>query len=206
MNTTLKVTFVAVAVVAVVAVLGVGFAFAQGMSPWSGPYGMMGSQGGVMVNYGNANQDGTPAPNGMMGGQSGIVGNSYGMMNGQGMMGGMATTHAPARRAGVSGVDMTAMHAWMSTSGGMHDLVWGGLADALGLTQDELSAQIAGGQTPAQIAETHGLTQAHLAAVLETSVKAVLDQAVADGALTQAQADQMVSRMAGNYELERLPK
>jgi len=169
MNTTLRITLVAIVAVAALAVLGVGFAFAQGMSPWGG--------NGMMGNYGFANQDGTPAP--------------YGMMGGQGMMGNMAA---------MSGVDMNAMHTWMSTTGGMHDLVWGGLADALGLTQDDLNARLAGGETLAQVAEAQGVTQADLAAALETSVKAGLDQAVADGALTQAQADQMLSHMAGNYE------
>ena len=171
MNTTLRITIVAVVVVALLAVLGVGFAFAQGMSPWGGGYGMMG-------NYGYANQDGTPAP--------------YGMMNGQGMMGGMAA---------MSGVDTVgAMHQWMSTTNGMHNLVSGGLADALSLTQDDLNARLADGETLAQVAEAQGLTQADLATALEASVKAGLDQAVADGALTQAQADQMLSHMAGNYE------
>lgn len=187
MNTTLKVTVVIV-VVALLAVLGVGFAFAQGMSPWGGGYGMMG-------NYGFANQDGTPAPYGMMG-------NGYGMtlaparsagVNGQGMIGG--------GMAAMSGVDTVgAMHTWMSTTGGMHDLVWSGLADALGLTQDDLSARLAGGETLAQIAEAQGVTPADLATALEASVKAGLEQAVADGALTQAQSDQMLSHMAGNYE------
>jgi hypothetical protein len=38
-----------------------------------------------------------------------------------------------------------------------------------------------------------------LAAMLETSVKTGLDKAVADGVLTQAQADQMLSQMGGNF-------
>ena len=205
MNTPLKVTIVAVAVVAVLAMLGVGFAFAQGMSPWGAGYGMTG-------NNGFANQDGTPAP-----------GAGYGMMGNAGMMGnGTGTTLAPARSAGVNGqgsmmsgmgmmsgqrgmgmmnaMDMNTMHQWMSTSGGMHNVVWGGLADALGLSQDDLSAQLAGGQSLTQIAEAQGLTQAELAAALETSVKAGLDQVVADGVLTQAQADQMLNHMAGRYD------
>ncbi|MBM2850617.1 MAG: uncharacterized protein HW418_3559, partial [Anaerolineales bacterium] len=89
----------------------------------------------------------------------------------------------------------------MSTSGArsVHTLVWNGLADALKLTPDELNEQLASGKTLIQIAEAQGVSQDQLAAALETSVKAGLDKAVADGVLTQAQADQMLSYMSGNY-------
>lgn len=110
-------------------------------------------------------------------------------MGGYGMMGtGMA-----------NGVDMNVMHQWMSTTSGMHTTVWNGLAEALGLTPEELNAQLASGQTLAQIAEAQGVSQEELAAALEASVKAGLEQAVADGVLTQAQADQMLSQMTGNF-------
>jgi uncharacterized protein YidB (DUF937 family) len=122
---------------------------------------------------------------GMMGGYGG------GMMGGQGMMG-----NGYSR---MNGVDMNAMHQWMSTSGGMHALVWNGLAEALGLTPDELNAELVSGKTLLQIAEAKGISQEQLAAKLETLVKAGLDKAVADGVLTQAQADQMLSHMSGNY-------
>ena len=112
---------------------------------------------------------------------------------GYGMMGG-------ASGAGMmGGVDVNAMHQWMSTSGGMHNIVWGGLAETLGLTQDELNAELASGKTLTQIAEAKGVSQDELAAALETSAKAGLDKAVADGVLTQEQADSMLSNMGGNY-------
>jgi len=189
MNTPLKVTIVAVAVVAVLAMLGVGFAFAQGMSPWGAGYGMTG-------NNGFANQDGTPSPYGMTLAPARSAG-----VNGQGsMMSGMGMMSGQRGMGMMNAMDMNTMHQWMSTSGGMHNVVWGGLADALGLSQDDLSAQLAGGQSLTQIAEAQGLTQAELAAALETSVKAGLDQVVADGVLTQAQADQMLNHMAGRYD------
>ncbi len=116
-------------------------------------------------------------------------GNGYGMMGGNGGYG-----------AGMmNGVDVNAMHQWMFTSGGMHNIVWGELAETLGLTQDELNAELASGKTLAQIAEAKGVTQDELAAALETSAKAGLDKAVADGVLTQEQADSMLSNMGGNY-------
>lgn len=177
MNTTVKTTIVAVVVVAVLAVLGVGFAFAQGMSPWGGGYRTMGERGGMLGAY----QNGTPAP----GDGYGMMGNGYGMTNGQGVM---------------AGVDMNTMHQWMADSGGMHIAVWNGLADAIGLTPDELNTGLASGQALDEIAEARGVSQQDLAAALEASVKAGLDQAVADGAFTREQADQMLSQMAGNFE------
>ena len=159
MNTTLKVTIVAIAIVAAVAALGAGYAFAQTTPPtpqWG--YSMMG--GGY----------------------------------GAGMMGGFAQNGDYA--------GMNTMHSWMYTSGArsVHNIVWGGLAETLGLTQDELNAELASGKTLAQIAEAKGVSQDELAAALETSAKAGLDKAVADGVLTQEQADQMLSHMAGNFE------
>jgi len=68
------------------------------------------------------------------------------------------------------------------------------------MTPDELNAELTSGKTLTEIAEAQGLTREQLAAALETSVKAGLDKAVADGTLTQAQADQMLSHMGGNFE------
>lgn len=94
---------------------------------------------------------------------------------------------------------MNGMHQWMANSGGMHTLVWDGLADALDLTTDELNAELTSGKTLAEIAEAQGVSEDELAAALETSVKAGLEKAVADGVLTQEEADWMLSQMGGNY-------
>ncbi len=146
-----KVTIVAIAIVAAVAALGAGYAFAQATPPtpqWG--YGMMGGGYGA------------------------------GMMN---------------------GVDVNAMQQWMSTTGArsVHNIVWGGLAETLGLTQEELNGELARGKTLTQIAEAKGVTQDELAAALETSAKAGLDKAVADGVLTREQADSMLNHMSGNF-------
>ena len=188
MNTPFKVTIVAVTFVAVFAVLGVGFAFAQGMSPWGTGYGVMGGRDGMMGAY----QGGPPAS----GDGYGMMGNGHGMENGQGMRGGMGTNGMAA----MAGMDMDTMRQWMSDSGALHTPMWTGLAEAIGLTPDALNTQLAGGQTLTQIAEAHGVTPAELTAALETSVKAGLDQAVAEETYTQAQADQMLSHMAGRYD------
>lgn len=118
----------------------------------------------------------------------GMMGNGYGMMGGFGQNG--------------DATWMQTMHQWMQTTGArsVHTVVWGSLADTLGLTQDELNAELSAGKTLAQIADAQGVSQTQLAAALETSVKAGLDRAIAEGALTQAQADWMLSQMAGRYE------
>jgi hypothetical protein len=167
-----------VALVAVVAV-GASLVYAQSGTRW-------GQMAAMMRNW----QAGTPAPC-MMGGG--------GMMNGEntgGMMSG------GAGMAGMMGGDpkaMEAVHAWMTQSGGMHSLVWNALAEALRLTPETLQAQLESGQTLAEIAEAQGVEMADLGAALEAAMQIGLEQAVVEGALTQAQADQMLARMAGRY-------
>jgi hypothetical protein len=95
---------------------------------------------------------------------------------------------------------MSAMHNWMTSTGGMHALVWDALSNALGLTTDELYAELNRGKSLAQLAEEKGLDRAALVTELENAHQDGLAQAVADGVLTQEQADAMLSQMAGNYE------
>jgi hypothetical protein len=160
----LKVAGIAVIVVLALAVLGVGFVFAQ--QPTQILWGSFG-------------------PGGMMG-------NGNGMMGGAGMMGGYG-------QDGNGAGWMNGMHQWMTATGGMHTLVWDRLAEALGLTTDELDAELASGKTLAQIAEEQGVSQDELSVTLETAVQAGLEKAVAEGVLTQEQADAMLAHMSGNY-------
>ena len=95
---------------------------------------------------------------------------------------------------------MAAMHQWMSSTGGMHTQIWTALAGKLSMTSDELTAAVNGGQNLAQVGESKGVSRADLVAALEAAHKDSLAQAVKDGALTQAQADTMLSQMAGRYE------
>ena len=172
MKTTVKIAVITGVVVLALAALGAGFVLAQTTTPpapWGGGYG----------------------PDGMMG----VGGYGGGMMGGgYGMMGNFAQN-------GGNSNWMNNMHQWMFTSGArsVHTIVWNDLAEALGLTPDELNAELASGKTLTQIAEAKGVSGEQLTATLETSVKAGLDKAVADGVLTQAQADQMLSHMSGNY-------
>ena len=112
---------------------------------------------------------------------------------GYGMMGGYAQN-------GDGWEWMNAMHQWMTTSGGMHTFIWNALAETLGLTSDELYAEVNSGKTIAQIAEERGVSRADLIAALETAHQESLAQAVTDGALTQEQADNILAQMSGRYE------
>lgn len=62
-------------------------------------------------------------------------------------------------------------------------------ASVTGLTTDEVLAQLQSGQSLAQIAESNGKTAEDVIAAARTQLEDLLDQAVADGRLTQAQAD-----------------
>ncbi len=129
-------------------------------------------------------------PGWMMGGNA-QAGSGYGRMGGRGMMSGSAQT---------SWEGMNAMHQWMTTSGGMHTLVWNALAEKLGMTSDELNTALTGGKTLVQLAEEKGLTRADLVAEIESAHKDSLAQAVKDGVITQAQADTVLAQMAGRYD------
>lgn len=112
-------------------------------------------------------------------------------MNGNGtMMGG---------QAGQGNDRIDQMHGWMTASGGMHDQVWKSVADALGTTTEELNRALSNGKTLNQIAQERGVSQDKLASTLETAIKAGLDKAVADGKMTQQQADTMLNHVGGNY-------
>lgn len=113
-------------------------------------------------------------------------GYGYGMMrggNGYGRMGG-------GNGYGMRG-------NWSGTYGPMHDEMYDALAQGLDLTRAELDSRVAAGETPAQTAASKGISQADFAKIFTDARKAAMDQAVADGYLTQAQADRMLSHMGG---------
>lgn len=94
---------------------------------------------------------------------------------------------------------MSGMHPWMTATGGMHTLVWDRLAEALGLSTEELNAELSSSKTLAQIAEEKGISQDELSVTMETAVQFGLDEAVTEGVLTQEQANAMLAQMSGNY-------
>jgi hypothetical protein len=108
-----------------------------------------------------------------------------GMMNGS-AAGSMGRGGMMGARAGSDDLD-----------GPMHDEMIAALAGKLGLSVDDLNARLAKGETMAQIATAKGLTTAQFSELMTQVRAAALDQAVKDGSLTQAQADWMKQRGAG---------
>ncbi|HQF71261.1 MAG TPA: hypothetical protein PLH39_08295 [Promineifilum sp.] len=67
------------------------------------------------------------------------------------------------------------------------------LAEALGLSVDELQAALADGQSLSDLMTAQGLTTETLPTALQTAYEAAIARAVADGVITQAQADAYLS-------------
>jgi hypothetical protein len=68
-------------------------------------------------------------------------------------------------------------------------------ATYLGLTEAKLRAELEAGKTLAEIAKAQGESVAGLKAALKAAAKTTLDAAVKDGRITQAQANEMLSRL-----------
>jgi uncharacterized membrane protein len=77
----------------------------------------------------------------------------------------------------------------------MRQTMWEAAAKALGLTTDQLVAEFQAGKTLSQVAQEHNVEMATLQKALTDAQKAALDKAVADGWLTQKQADLMLDHM-----------
>jgi len=83
----------------------------------------------------------------------------------------------------------------MGGMGWMHNQMWDTLAQAVGMTQDELWTEFRNGKTLVQIAEAKGITREQLSQVLLGAMRTNMQQAVAQGWMTQAQADWMLQHM-----------
>ena len=148
---------------------------------------------GIIVVPGDQPNGGTIqiGPGGMMGR------NDYGygpgsMMGGNGrggMMGGDGW-YGPGGMMGGRGLGQNA--------GVMHDYMISAFATAVGLTVDEVNTRLTNGETLAQIAIAQGKTEADLPALWTQVRQDALNKAVADGVITQAQADVMLEHM-NNY-------
>ena len=80
--------------------------------------------------------------------------------------------------------------------GWMHEYMAPAVAEALGLSVEELEAQHAEGKTFWQIAEEKGISPEDAQQLLIDARTTALDAAVADGVITAEQADFMKTRMA----------
>ena len=76
------------------------------------------------------------------------------------------------------------------------DVIHARIAEALGMTLDEFNAALASGKTPYVIAQEKGVDYATVQAAMQAGMAEALKQAVADGKITQAQADAMLSHHA----------
>ncbi|PWU17673.1 MAG: hypothetical protein C5B48_15655, partial [Candidatus Rokuibacteriota bacterium] len=73
-------------------------------------------------------------------------------------------------------------------------------ATYLGLTEAQLEAKLESGQSLAQIAKAQGKSVDGLENAILAAAKKRLDQAVADGVLTQAQADELYNRLKSRID------
>lgn len=134
----------------------------------------------------------TPTPNygpGMMGSGTG----HYGMMGGQGH--GAAMMGNQGYGSGMMGVGDNS-----GEMGALHEYMYPAMATALGLTPEEFTARHEAGETFWDIAETQGLTAEEAWTLMQTARDEALQQAVADGIITQEFADQMLNHMEGMHE------
>ncbi|MBP6471969.1 MAG: hypothetical protein KBE23_16730 [Chloroflexi bacterium] len=79
------------------------------------------------------------------------------------------------------------------------------IADALGLTVDDLTAARDAGQRLPEIAAQQGVELSAVQAALQAALADALQQAVADGRITQAQADDMLSHQGDWFRPNQRP-
>jgi predicted DNA-binding protein YlxM (UPF0122 family) len=117
-----------------------------------------------------------------------------------GIVGGVLTGVIPAIAQEVAD-EGPPFGVWHGGGMGMHGHGPGGpgldtVAEVLGMTPEDLRAQLQAGKTLAEIAEAQGVDPQAVCDALHALAEERLQQAVADGQLTQEQADQMLERMA----------
>lgn len=72
--------------------------------------------------------------------------------------------------------------------------VYAAVASKLGLTAEQLTAEIKSGKNLLEVAKAKNVSEADLRAVVVAKVKEIADRAVAAGKLTREQADRLVAR------------
>ncbi len=84
------------------------------------------------------------------------------------------------------------------TEGPLHDYLVAAFADKLGMTVADLEARLDSGTTVGQVAADKGLTLDQFRTLMQDARSQASAKAVADGVLTQAQADWMSQRGPAN--------
>jgi len=88
-------------------------------------------------------------------------------------------------------------------TGPMHDFMEQAMAQVLGITPEDLSKRLSGGEKPAKIAQDKGINLQDFRTKLADAATQLINQAVKDSKLTQTQADwflQMIQRMQGKFD------
>jgi len=107
----------------------------------------------------------------------------------------------PGGRYGPRSGMMGGGYGWMAD---YREQMHAALAEALGMTEEEFeAARFAQGKSLVQIAEEQGLSADEASQALADARAKVLDQMVADGVITQEQADWMASHMQGGSAQRR---
>jgi hypothetical protein len=123
---------------------------------------------------------------GMMGGTQGVPG-GYGHMGGYGMMG-----------QGGSGTMGEGGYGMMGEGG--YGMMGDELEELLGIDHADIHAAHVAGKSLVEIADEKGVSEDQLTQALLDGRNAALAQAVTDGKLTQAAADQMLKFMEANIK------
>jgi polyhydroxyalkanoate synthesis regulator phasin len=89
-------------------------------------------------------------------------------------------------------------HGW--GRGEMQGVTPEAAAQVLGMTEDELLTELRDGKTLADVAEAQGMSVDAFETALLDQVKTQLDGLVADGTLTQTQADEQYQRIEDNID------
>jgi len=161
-----------------------GYAYAQSRTP-TPPAGSTGTGSGTY--RGGMMGSGWQGYGGMMG--NGRQGYSGGMM-GRGMMG------YGSNSQGYTGCPMAdGDENGTLGCGPMHDYMINAIAQALGITPQELETRLQAGDTPWVIAQEKGLTTEQFQEKVTAALTTAFNQAVSDGVLTQAQAEFMRQHM-----------
>lgn len=79
--------------------------------------------------------------------------------------------------------------------GPLHDYIVTAFADNLNLNVEDVNAALESGQTLHDLAIAEGITVEDLPALMQQVFSVALDEAVADGVITQERADRMLQRM-----------
>jgi len=97
------------------------------------------------------------------------------------------------------GHGMMGGYAMYGEEGPMHEAMVAAVADALGLTPEEIEARHDAGETLWDIAAAQGLSDEEIQDLMLSTHDIALEQAVAEGLLTAEQAEWMVARMGSMW-------